>query len=99
MSYRVRAEFYIDYVGDGVGPMEVPGSPTIKLLTQFSGGTAPPLQGPIAASTIVPGGNTPTQGNFNTAFTAVATDMQNQLSANGSALLTRIQGFATGTQG
>lgn len=81
MSYHIQYFATISYVGDGTGPMGVPGSPSRRFQQ--------------LADIIVPGGNAPSSGNMATAATAVATDLTGQL--QNAANLAQIQGWATGT--
>ena len=93
MGYRlVYSNVNIVWVPDGAGPMEVSTGPVLSLNNV-------PYAGP--PQVVVPGGNTPTLANFNTALTGssatpAAGSMCADLSAQISAALVRIQGFATG---
>lgn len=81
MSYRLTYTATVSFVGDGIGPMAVPGSPSFR----FSG---------LVGMQVVPGANAPTSGNFVTALNAAATDLANQI--NAAAQLAVIQSWATG---
>jgi hypothetical protein len=77
----------IVWIGDGSGPMSVPSAQRLKL-TQ-------------TAIVQVPGGDSPSAANFNTAIgvtsgNVIANSMASDLEAQVLANLTRIQGFATG---
>lgn len=105
MSYRISYMMRVEYIADGAGPMSVPAQ-QILLEGQIS------MQGlTVANPTItnsgqptgyqqVPGGNSPTQANFNNAMTGsdstpsggMALDLATAIATN----LTRIQGFASG---
>ena len=89
MGYRLSYQVSIDFVPDGAGPMSVPTGPTL----QFN-------NVPYAVSSVVvPGGNTPTLANFNTALcgtTPSSGSAMFDISAQISAQLARIQAFATG---
>ena len=92
MGYRLTYVVDINWVPDGAGPMELGTGPILSLLQ--SGFNLPP-------QVVVPGGNTPTLGNFNTALTGssatpAAGSMAADLSTQIAAQLTRIQAFATG---
>lgn len=77
MAMRLRYSVNVDQVGDGTGPMT-------PILAQTLN-----LQGVVQ----VPGGDTPTQANFNTAIgTTLTAALEAQIAAN----LTQIQGFASG---
>lgn len=102
LRYVLRAE----WVGDGSGPVSVPSAQTLQLgtlqfsdlTTRYPGGIA---TGQPTGFIIVPGGDAPTQANFNTAIsgaagTPTAPSMANDLSVAIAANLGRIQGFATG---
>lgn len=80
MAYRLTGTVTVSYVGDGIGPMEVPGSPSLR----FNNTTT------IA----VPGANAPTSGNFTTALAALAADFA--ASIESAAQLAVIQSWATG---
>lgn len=77
MTYRLIAQVTIGNFQDGGGQIGVtPNGPILELFQ----------------TEIVLGAQAPTQGNFNTALTAMATDLGTQIAAN----LSQIQGFATG---
>lgn len=77
MTYRIIVSATIGNFQDGAGQIGVtPNGPIIELFQ----------------TEIVPGAQAPTQGNFNTALTNMATDLGTQIAAN----LSQIQGFATG---
>lgn len=80
MAYRLTGYVTIGYVGDGIGPMAIMGSPSFRW-----GNTT---------TIVVPGGNAPTSGNFGTAIDAFGTDIKAQVQA--AATLALIQGWATG---
>lgn len=85
--YQLRYTLNVDWVGDGAGAMSVPSAQT-KGFSQ-------------SARVLVPGGDAPTQANFNTALsgaagTPAAGSMANDLSTQIAAALAQIQGFATG---
>lgn len=87
MAYALRYTMTVCWIPDGAGAMSVP-SAQVKTLTQSS----------LIA---VPGGDAPTQGNFNTAIsgasaTPAGPSMANDLAAQVAANLAQIQGFATG---
>ncbi len=105
--YILRFVAQIEWIGDGAGPQSVPSAQKLQLGTlQFSDLTTR-YPGGIAAGQptgylVVPGGDAPTQGNFNTAIsgaagTPTAPSMANDLAVNGIAPnLARILTFATG---
>lgn len=79
MAYGLRYSLDIVWIPDGAGPMTAPDSQRLKL-TQ-------------AAIVQVPGGDSPSAANFNTAITgAMTTDLEAQVLKN----LTYIQGWSTG---
>lgn len=87
MAYQIRYTLNVDWVGDGCGSMSV----AIAQTKGFS------QTGAIQ----VPGGDTPTQGNFNTALsgssaTPAAGSMSNDLSTQIATALAQLQAFATG---
>lgn len=88
MSYRLRYTVNVDWVGDGAGGMTGPAAQTLAFSATI------PVQN-------VPGGTTPTQGNFNTALsgssaTPTAPSLANDISVQIAAKLAQIQAFATG---
>ena len=88
MGYRLRYTLNVDWVGDGVGPGSNVATAQTKGFSQ-------------QAIVTVPGGDTPTLGNFNTALTGssstpAAGSMGADLNTQISAALAQIQGFATG---
>ena len=70
------------WVGDGAGPMSVESAQRLLMVDKVYGG-----------ATLVPGGDSPTQANFNTAISGtIVTNMEAAIAAN----LGQIQGFSTG---
>lgn len=102
MAYVIQYQLKVAWVPDGAGPLSQP-SAQMMLLGQIAlqGLTiaTPPSTQPTGSQQ-VPGGDAPTQGNFNTALNGsagtptggMALDLANAIAAN----LTQIQGFATG---
>lgn len=83
MPYMLRYQMDVVYVGQGMNAMSVPSA---QVKTFFNPNW--PL-----GSVLVPGGETPSAANFNTAISGgMVTDLEAQVLAN----LTQIQGFATG---
>lgn len=79
MAYGLRYSLDVVWIPDGAGPMTVPDSQRLKLVQ--------------TTMALVPGGDSPTQGNFNTAISgAMVTDLEAQIATN----LTVIQGWSTG---
>jgi hypothetical protein len=69
----------VKYLPNGAGPMTIPEA-QVKTFFQTT-------------SVLVPGGDAPTTGNFNTAISgAMVTDLEGQVAAN----IGQLQGFATG---
>lgn len=104
--YLIRYVVEVDWVPDGAGPLSMPSAQKLKLGSlEFAGLTvANPtisITGQPTGYQQVPGGDAPTQGNFNTALTGssatpaggLALDISTAVAAN----LARIQGFASGT--
>lgn len=83
MSYGLKWSASVVWIGDGVGPMEVP-SAQVLTVSQASAGGGGTIQ--------VPGGDAPTTGNISTACTSMATAAAAALNAN----IGQIQGFASG---
>lgn len=83
MAYVVKYSATYEWIPDGAGSMSVPNA---QKLTFFQSGG---VYGPIA----VAGGDAPTQNQFQTAATAVGTDLSAQIT---TAITTRLQGFASG---
>ena len=106
MAYQIRYEIEVVWIPDGAGPMSVPSAQKLRLGQIAFSGLTPGVAGAPGGSQPtgfiqVPGGDTPTQGNFNTALngaagTPTAPSMANDLSAAIAANLAQIQGFATG---
>ncbi len=79
MAYVLKYSLSVEYLPVGAGPMSVPDAQKIKFVQ--------------ATPVLVPGGETPSAANFNTAISgAMVTDLEAQVLAN----LGQIQGFATG---
>ena len=95
MSYRIRYTVWLDFVGDGAGPMEVAGAQTKQL---FGTQNPVPPSGPVSGVQIVPGGNSLTAANLQTALNNAATDIGNQV-ANNATLLGQLQSFSSGGTG
>lgn len=88
MAYRIRVTLDIDWVGDGVGSSFLginqsndPGY--TSTLAAGMVGVAQTLE--MMVSELVPGSDTPTQGNFNTALTNAATDLGTMMGTAGAA--------------
>jgi hypothetical protein len=101
MSYQVRYQITVEYIGVGQGPMSVPAQQMLLLgQLAITGLTPAPRTGGPTGVQQVPGGESPTQANFNTAINGssstasggLALDIENAIAAN----LGQIQGFATG---
>lgn len=79
MAYGLKYSLDVVWIPDGAGPMTVPDSQKLKMVQ--------------AAVVLVPGGDAPSQANFNTAISgAMVTDLEAQVATN----LTAIQAWATG---
>ena len=79
MAYGLKYTLDVVWLPDGAGAMTVPDAQRLKM-TQSS-------------IVLVPGGDSPTATNFNSAITGgMTTDLEAQVLAN----LGQIQGFATG---
>ena len=88
MAYALRYTLNVDWIGDGVAPGGNVSAAQTKGFSQ-------------SGLIFVPGGDAPTQANFNTALsgsssTPAAPSMSNDLSTQIAAALAQIQGFATG---
>lgn len=93
MSFRLKYQVVVEYIGNGSGPVSVPSQQIITLgQLGLDGIGLQTYAGQPIGYQQVPGGNSPTQGNFDTATTAMATDISTAIAAN----LTQIQAFATG---
>lgn len=89
MSYRLRYQVQIDWVGDGIGAME--GS---------SGGQTISFSATVPVA-FVPGANSPTQGNFNTALsgssaTPTSPSLSYDVATQIATKLAQIQAWSTG---
>lgn len=104
---RITALVVFEQVGDGPGGSYMLGQNQAEYPgfggTDTSGVIGSAQRAELRVAELVPGGDTPTSGNFTTAFTSLATDLGTKLSAtpnayNGSTatLLSIIQGWATG---
>jgi hypothetical protein len=87
MAYGIRYSLDVVWIPDGAGPMTVPDAQRLKLSQ--------------TAIVQVPGGDSPTQANFNTAIgvtsgNVIAGSMASDLEAQIATNLTRIQGWSTG---
>lgn len=107
MAYRVRVTVSYDYVPDGAGgalqgqqQADNPG------IAGTGGGTVAAMQtaSDIDAE-VVPGGNSPSSANFQTALNAAAATLYTRLTTANSVpgftsgtLLAQVQAFATGGQ-
>lgn len=79
MAYVLRYSLSVEWLPDGAGPMTVPDAQKLKL-----------QQSSLVS---VPGGDAPSQANFNTAISgAMVTDLEAQVATN----LAQIQAWATG---
>jgi len=89
MAYAIRYQMDVVWIGDGLGPM---GALTTSLNTGGGGGAQ--VKSFFQTTLVpVPGGDSPTAANFNTAITGtMTTDLEAQVLAN----LGQLQGFATG---
>lgn len=92
MPYQIQAQLVVQYVGPGTGPLQVPSQQAIILGQLGLLGIGLATGNNSLAVVAVPGGESPTQSNFNTALSTMQTNMQNAIANN----LTQIQGFATG---
>ena len=93
--YIIRYALEVCWVGDGTGPLSVPSAQKLRGGTLDMAGltlAAVPAGQPTGTQP-VPGGDSPSQSNFNTAISAMATDLENNFIAPN---LTRIQAFSTG---
>lgn len=87
MAYMIDWAVRVSWVGDGIGPLtQAPASPSLKI-----------NQGSTSAGgvVLVPGGDSPTGGNFTTASTTIGTNIGTAL--NVASVLAQIQGWSTGT--
>lgn len=96
MSFQLQYMARIVWIPDGAGPLSV-GSAQQITLGQLALGSMGTLTigtatGQPTGYQQVPGGDAPTQSNFNTACDAMTTDIETAIAAN----LTQIQAFATG---
>ena len=106
MAYRVRATIYIDLVADGTGGVMLG-----QQQAENPGYTSAQTTGPVGVAQtlsynlaeLVPGGDSPTASNFQTALTAIGTDAYTIANTAGSlpglgstSPIAIAQGWATG---
>jgi hypothetical protein len=87
MAYGLRYQLEIDWIPDGASPMTVPSAQKLRL--QQTGIVQ------------VPGGDSPSAANFNTAIgvtsgNVITNSMASDLQAQVLAALTRLQAWSTG---
>jgi hypothetical protein len=87
MAYALKYSMEVVWIGDGASSMSVPSAQRKKFLQ--------------SAIVQVPGGDTPTAANFNTAIgvtsgNVIANSLASDLEAQVLANLGQLQGFATG---
>ena len=92
MAYGLRYNVDVVWIPDGAGAMSVPSSQILSLFNSPSNPAGQTAGQPLGQASPVPGGDTPTQANFNTACTNMVTDIEAQIAAS----LTRILAFNTG---
>lgn len=91
MAYMIDWSVRVSWVGDGLGPLtQAPAAPSLKVNQNSTSGATS-----AGGLVLVPGGDTPTGGNFTTAGTTIGTNIGTIL--NAAAILAQIQGWATGT--
>lgn len=94
MAFVLKYAVDIAWVPDGVGPMEVPSSAMLRFFPSASNPGGVTLgNGAFAQGSLIPGANAPSQANIITALNNLVTDLTAQLTP---AVVSRIQGFATG---
>lgn len=99
MAYILQYNVSVRWQGDGVGP-NLSGAQVLTLGNQGVTQGAPaaiapnPLNSGFVGAQAVPGGDSPTGGNFGTAATAAGADISAALQT--TQVLAIIQGFATG---
>lgn len=87
MAYGIKYDMVVVWIGDGANAMSVPAAQRLKL-----------VQSGIVQ---VPGGDSPSQANFNTAIgvtagNVIANSMASDLEAQIATNLTKIQAWSTG---
>lgn len=101
MAYQIRYMLEVNWIGDGAGPMSVATAQGMILGQLGINGLTPvTATGQPTGVQAVPGGDSPTIGNFSTALYGsssapsggMALDLYNAINSN----LTQIQGFSTG---
>lgn len=92
MAYALRYQMDVVWIGDGTGPMTALAGAGAGI--GVSGGGGAQVLSMFQSSLVqVPGGDAPSQANFNTAITGgMTTDLEAQIATN----LARIQAFASG---
>lgn len=107
MAYRIRMTVFFDWVGDGTGPSmlgqyqaENPGFGTAPAQNPGPVGMAQTLS--LLRAELVPGGDSPSQANFNTALSNAISDIETDMGTGGTwggnaaTPLSIIQGWSTG---
>ena len=92
MAYGLRYSVDVVVLPDGAGGMSVPTSQVISFFNSPNNPAGQTAGQPLGQASPVPGGDAPTQANFNTACANMLTDIEAQIAAN----LPRILAFNTG---
>ena len=94
MAFVLKYAIDVAWVPDGVGALEVPTSAVLRFFPTLANPGGVTLgNGAFAQGSLIPGANAPSQANIITALNNLVTDLTAQLTP---AVVSRIQGFATG---
>ena len=92
MAYGLRYCVEVVELPDGAGGMTVPSSQIISFFNSPGNPAGQTAGQPLGQASPVPGGDAPTQANFNSACANMLTDIEAKIAAN----LPRILAFNTG---
>lgn len=92
MAFGVRMKVDVVWIPDGAGGMAAPSAQVLSFFPSTVSATGLPNTG-MAQFAPVPGGDSPTAANFNTAIGNIVSDIEAQIAV--AATLARIQSWAT----
>jgi hypothetical protein len=93
MSYQLRPQVFFDYLAVGAQALgTVPAQQVLLIGQQALQGIGLATSNTTLAPVQVPGGESPSQANFNTAIDTLAANLKTAVALN----LAQLQGFSTG---